>query len=434
MSRNLRLIGRILKKTAGLVLFLGAAGALLYYFFMYKGEEKPVEFSFGVVERGDVEETVSCTGTLSAVGTVLVGSQVSGTIEKLYVDFNDTVKKGQVLIKLDRSLLNAEVLSANATLLKNQAELAQAEAEFERSKKLFEKGFLSESDYILAETSLQTARAAIQSSKATLKRAKTNQKYAVIKSPIDGTVIERNVDEGQTIASSFSTPQLFVIAEDMSRMQIEASVDESDIGLIKQGMEVRFSVQAYPDDEFTGTVRQVRLKPVTVSNVVTYTVVVDAPNNDGRLMPGMTATVDFIIDSRNQVLTVPNSALGFKPSPEMLKGSAASGKGAASSGKKASAGWSKGEPGNPGKGMKQGKGGGKSFHGKACVYLQAGQGLVSPVCFTPGLTDGSVTEVLGETSLKEGSSIVTGTVEAKEEEGTKMRLPLPGMGKGLPKH
>jgi HlyD family secretion protein len=433
MSRNMRLIAGILKKVVGLLILLGGAGALVWYFFLRDGDEKKVEFTFGEVERGDVEETVSCTGTLSAVGTVLVGSQVSGTIEKLYVDFNDTVKKGQVLIKLDRSLLNAEVLSANATLLKNQAELAQAEAEFERSKKLFEKGFLSESDYILAETSLQTARAAIQSSKATLKRAKTNQKYAVIKSPIDGTVIERNVDEGQTIASSFSTPQLFVIAEDMSRMQIEASVDESDIGLIKQGMEVRFTVQAYPDDEFTGTVRQVRLKPVTVSNVVTYTVVVDAPNDSGRLMPGMTATVDFIIDSRQQVLTVPNSALSFKPTAEMLKGSAVSGKAAKDTGKKAHAGLSKGEPGSAGKSLKSGKGGGKSLHGKACVYLKAGEGLVSPVCFTPGLTDGSVTEVLGDSPLKEGTSIVTGTTEVEEEEGAKMRLPLPGMGKGPPR-
>lgn len=433
MSRNVRRIVDILKKIVGLVVLVGAAGALVYYFYLRDGQEKPVEFTLGSVERGDVEETVSCTGTLSAVGTVQVGSQVSGTIEKIYVDFNDTVKKGQVLIKLDRSLLNAEVLSANATLLKNQAELAQAEAEFERSKKLFEKGFLAESDYILAETSLQTARAAIQSSKATLKRAKTNQKYAVIKSPIDGTVIERNVDEGQTIASSFNTPQLFVIAEDMSRMQIEASVDESDIGLIKQGLPARFTVQAYPDDEFSGTVRQVRLLPVTVSNVVTYTVVVDAPNDDGRLMPGMTATVDFIIDSRQQVLTVPNSALSFKPSPEMIKGPAGSGKTKESSFKKTSSGWSKGgAEKQAGKGANPGKGGGKSLHGRACVYVEAGQGLLKPRCFTPGLTDGTVTEVLGESELKEGTAIVTGITEEKEEKGAKMSLPLPGMGKGRP--
>ena len=418
MSRKLSVVGRILKRLAVVVVVLAAAGAAVFYVLKVRGEDEAVQLTFAAVKRGDVEDTVSCTGTLSAVGTVSVGSQVSGTIEKLLVDFNDVVKKGQVLLKLDKSLFNAEVQSAGATLAKAKAELRKAEAEYERSSTLFEKGYVSQSDFILAETTVETARASLQSAQATLKRAKANQKYTVITSPIDGTVIERNVEEGQTIASSFSTPELFVIAEDLSKMQIEASVDESDIGLIKQGMPVRFTVQAYADDEFNGTVRQIRLKPVTVQNVVTYTVVVDAANEKGLLMPGMTATVDFIVASREDVLLVPNSAIAFNPSAGMLRPAAAS-KGGGTPGAVKSKGTAK-----------------KNFakiSGKACVFIKGADGLLSPSCFVPGISDGSVTEVMGETTLAEGKPVATGTTtgtKTEKEEKKSSGLPLPGMGGG----
>jgi HlyD family secretion protein len=424
MTRKLSVAGRILKRLAIVIVVLAAAGAAAFYVMKVRGQDEEVQFSFAAVRRGDVEDTVSCTGTLSAVGTVSVGSQVSGTIEKLFVDFNDVVKKGQVLLKLDKSLFNAEVQSAGATLAKAKAELRQAEAEYERNSKLFEKGYVSQSDFILSETAVETARAALQSAQATLKRAKANQKYTVITSPIDGTVIERNVEEGQTIASSFSTPELFIIAEDLSKMQIEASVDESDIGLIKQGLPVRFTVQAYPDDEFDGTVRQIRLQPVTVQNVVTYTVVVDAANEKGLLMPGMTATVDFIVASSKDVLLVPNSAISFKPSAEMLRPPAAS-VGAGNPGSEKGMGaWKK--SGTAGKGPAK-------HSGKACVHLKGADGLLSPSCFSPGITDGSVTEVVGETSLAEGIKLVTGTTTGKKTETEVKKssgLPLPGMGGG----
>jgi hypothetical protein len=202
---------------------------------------------------------------------------------------------------------------------RNQALYDQAAADHQRNLPLFQKGYLSEQEFLPLEISVRTTRASLQSAQVALERAETNLSYAVIRSPIDGTVIQRAVEQGQTVAASLQAPVLFVIAEDLSQMEIHAQVDESDIGSIREGQAVRFDVQAYPDKVFTGTVRQVRLEPTTVQNVVNYTVIVDAPNPDGLLLPGMTATIDFVIEQRKNVLLIPNAALRLQPTQEMLK-------------------------------------------------------------------------------------------------------------------
>lgn len=270
-------------------------------------------FKFAEVNKGNLEVLVSSTGTLAALETVEIGTQASGTIEQLRVDYNDQVKKGQILAVLDQSSFNASVQKAKAEVLKAQAELKQAEDEFSRNAPLQEKGYISEQEFLPIRTAVETTKASLQSAEADLQQAQINLEHTVIRSPIDGTVIDRSVDAGQTVAASLSTPTLFLIAEDLSRMQIETQVDETDIGQIRQGQAVRFTVQSYFDQDFTGRVRQIRLQPETVDNVVTYTVIVDATNESGLLMPGMTATVDFVVHQAQNTLLVPVAALNFKP-------------------------------------------------------------------------------------------------------------------------
>jgi HlyD family secretion protein len=275
-------------------------------------------FEFAKVERGDIENTISSTGTLNAVGTVEVGTQVSGTIDKVYVDFNDQVRKNQILAVLDTILLATTVRDAEANLLKAQAQHDLSLTKYEDAQELYKNEFISELDFRTTKTEYESARATLLSSQATLDRAEANFKYAVIRSPINGTVINRNVESGQTVAASFSTPTLFVIAEDLSQMEIHAYVDESDIGQIKEEQSVRFTVDAYPDETFDGTVREIRLQPETIQNVVNYTVVVDAANDKGLLLPGMTATVDFLVEQRQNVLLISNTALRIQPTENML--------------------------------------------------------------------------------------------------------------------
>jgi HlyD family secretion protein len=306
------------KLLISIVIFAGilAGGGFWYQRTLNSNEE--MSFQLAEITRGDLENIVSSTGTLSAVGTVEVGSQISGIVETVYVDYNDKIKKGQILARVDTTLLKASVRDAEANLAKSRAQLHQAQTEYQRNEKLFQAGYISEMTFLSVKTSVETAKASVQSAESALQRAQTNLKYAEIHSPITGTVIERTVEAGQTISASTSAPTLFTIAEDLAQMQIEASVDESDIGQIKQNMSVRFTVQAYPDELFTGTVRQVRLKPTVSQDVVNYTVVVDAPNERDLLLPGMTATVDFLVDERKDVLLIPNTALYFKPPEEML--------------------------------------------------------------------------------------------------------------------
>ncbi|HEY1283098.1 MAG TPA: efflux RND transporter periplasmic adaptor subunit [Steroidobacteraceae bacterium] len=279
-------------------------------------KKEPI-YRFATVERGNLEAAVSATGTLSAVTTVSVGTQVSGKIVETKVDFNDRVKKGELVARIDPTLLEQAVRDAQAGLERNEAEAEQAEREFKRNEQLFERKVLTEIEFNNAKYALAVARANVKSAQVTLDRARQNLSYTQIFAPIDGIVVERNVDVGQTVTASMSTPQLFLIANDLEQMQILASVDESDIGAIHEGQDVRFTVQAYPNEHFEGAVKQVRLQSKTTENVVNYTVVVRVENKGGKLLPGMTATLDFLTGEATDALLVPNSALRFRPTEEM---------------------------------------------------------------------------------------------------------------------
>lgn len=297
---------------AGLSLVAGA--------WMYRradARETPA-YRFATVTRGNLESTVSATGTLGAVTTVQVGTQVSGQVSAIYVDFNDKVKKGQLLARIDPTLAQQAVADAEAGLEKMQAQQTQAQQVYDQDKPLFESKYITATEFNTAQANLAVARANVRSAQVTLDKAKQNLGYTNIYSPIDGVIVERDVDVGQTVAASFSAPQLFLIANDLSQMQILAAVDESDIGQIKVGQPVTFTVEAYPTRRFTGTVQQVRLQSKTTDNVVNYTVVINVQNQDGALLPGMTATVSFLTGSADNVLMVPNAAIRFRPTADML--------------------------------------------------------------------------------------------------------------------
>lgn len=304
------------KRAIGILLLLASAGGA--YWVWGRDRANGPDYRFATVERGDLTQVVSATGNLEAVTTVLVGTQVSGIISAIYADFNDEVEEGQVIARLDTSLLETAVANAETTLELRRAELRQAERDRERIATLFEQGVVPSSERDDAELALEVARSQLETAEVSLARARRDLGYATITSPIDGTVISRSVDVGQTVAASLSAPELFLIAADLSKMQILAAVDESDIGSIHPGQTARFTVQAYPDDRFTGTVRQVRLQSTTQENVVSYTVVIDVDNREGELLPGMTATVDFVVSEATDVLMVANSALRFRPPEEML--------------------------------------------------------------------------------------------------------------------
>ena len=268
------------------------------------------------VEKGDLEATVSATGNLAAVRTVQIGTQVSGQVAALEVDFNQQVKKGQLLARIDPTLARQAVADAQASLDRSQAELVAAQKNADRNKTLLDEGLVARSTYDDLAAQLAVARANVSSARVAVERARQNLAYTEIHSPIDGVVVERNVDVGQTVAASLSAPQLFLIANDLTQMQIVVSVDESDIASIREAQPVRFTVQARPRERFTGRVEQVRLKSTTTENVVSYDVVVSADNKDGKLLPGMTARVAFLVESASDVLKVPTAALRFKPATE----------------------------------------------------------------------------------------------------------------------
>jgi HlyD family secretion protein len=312
MSNKSPKSGKRMLKAALIVLAVLLFSAIaLHWLVASPPQEAGASLQTASVSRGDLEVTVSCTGTLQAVGTVEVGTEVSGTIEKVLVDYNDRVKKGQILAELDLELFEAEADKARGEALRSRALLQQAEAEYRRNQPLLAEGHLSAQEFLDYETGLATAKADLMTAEAALKKAETNLRNASIRSPIDGTVIERQIEKGQTVAASFNTPTLFILAEDLARMEIEADVDESDIGQIRKGQKVRFTVQAYHDKEFDGRVAQVRLNPTEESNVVTYTVVVEAANGEGLLLPGMTATADFVVDGVENALLVPDAALQY---------------------------------------------------------------------------------------------------------------------------
>lgn len=419
------------------VLVLVAAG---WMFTRNSEEEAP--YRFATVERGDLEASVSATGKLGAVTTVQVGTQVSGQVSAIYVDFNDRVRKGQLIARIDPTLQQQAVRDALAGLERVQAERAQALREYNRNKQLFDRKVLTEAEFSNAQYALAIANAGVKSAQVTLDRARQNLSYTSIFAPIDGIVVERNVDVGQTVAASLSAPQLFLIANNLSRMQILASVDESDIGLIKDGQEVRFSVQAYPDETFKGTVRQVRLQSVTQENVVNYTAVVEVDNSSGKLLPGMTATVDFLTGAAKNVLMVPNAALRFRPTAEMQaqvrgqlgtagRGDSArrragdTGGGSSDSARRAQfiaaqrqarasgGGGGPGGPGGPGgiagAGARRG-GGGPRPNESVMLWTVGKDGKLSVVRVRAGLSDGQKTEVRSE-GLTEGMQVIVGVTQ-----------------------
>lgn len=306
--------------TIGLIIVILGAAALYGFFLRGQRLDGSVNYSTQKITRGTVENTITSTGILNPVGDVEVGTQVSGTIAKVYVDFNDTVGKDQVIAELDRTFLLSAYDEARASQSRTEAQFELAKAEYESSRPLYEKKYLSEQEFAKVQTDYLIQKAALKLADASVKKAKINLGYATIRSPISGTVIERSVEAGQTVSASLSAPVLFIIAKNLANMEILASVDESDIGSIRQGQYVRFSVQAYPDRHYNGMVSQIRLQPETVQNVVTYTVVVNAENSDGTLLPGMTATLDFIQKRSENTLLVPVAALRFKPSENVLDG------------------------------------------------------------------------------------------------------------------
>jgi len=270
------------------------------------------------VVKQDIITSVTATGTIEPVTSVDVGTQVSGIVSKLYVDYNSTVKAGQVIAELDRTNLTSELSSAKANLTSAESSLAYQKANHERFKNLYDKGLISANDYEQARLAYVQAQQTVNTQRNNVKRAETNLGYATITSPIDGVVLSKEVEEGQTVASSFNTPTLFKIAKDLSDMRVIAKVDEADIGEVKEGQRVMFNVDAFPNDSFTGTVTQVRQQATTESNVVTYEVVIGAPNEDLKLKPGLTANVTIYTMERKDVLAVPSKALHFKPSEAML--------------------------------------------------------------------------------------------------------------------
>ena len=281
-------------------------------------KEEEINFKEEAVKTETLQNSVTATGTIEAVTSVTVGTQVSGIVNKLYVDYNSQVKKGQVIAELDKTNLLSELNTAKANLASATSNLSYQAANMNRYQTLYKKGLVSADEYENALLTYRQAREQVASSKENVQKAQTNLGYATITSPIDGTVISKSVEEGQTVAASFNTPELFTIAKDLTNMQVVANVDEADIGGVKEGDRVTFTVDAYPDDTFEGTVKQVRLEATTTNNVVTYEVVISAPNADLKLKPGLTANVTIYTQERSGILAVANKALRFTPTKETV--------------------------------------------------------------------------------------------------------------------
>jgi HlyD family secretion protein len=393
------------------------------------GEEA---YRFVEVTRGDIANTIAATGTIEAVGTVEVGTQVSGIIDDVFADYNDQVDEGQVLAILDTVLLSTSVTAAEAGLLTARAQHLAVQSDHARTRELHERGLVSKADLEDSEAALMTAEGSVLSATAALKRAEANLDYAVIKSPISGTIIQRNIEEGQTVAASLSTPTLFMVAEDLSEMEIHVLVDESDIGQIEIGQSADFTVSAYVDREFQGNVRQIWLQPEIVSNVVNYTVVVDAHNPDGVLLPGMTATVDFVIDERENVLKVPNAALRFDATAEMMMemaekhgvtGERQRGPGSRGSGPASRPDRAEGPPELP--------------EGFAALWYFDENDELAVTVVEKGVSDGKSTEIIGGDGVVEGMQVVSAAVgtsatEASEQGGRGM-MGMMRMGGGPPR-
>ena len=391
------------------------------------------------VDRGTIAQRISANGTLNPVTVVNVGTQISGTVTRLHADYNAAVKKGQVLAELDPALLKAQIAQSEANLRSMQATWTLARSTLERNLSLKSRGFISDAALDTARKDVDAAAAQIAALKAQIDRDRTNLSYSVIRSPIDGIVVDRTIDVGQTVAASFQTPTLFKIARDLQAMQIDTSVSEADIGNIQPGMPVAFSVDAFRDREFTGGVRVIRLNPTVQQNVVTYNVVIDVRNDTGVLLPGMTAQVAIVTQRRDGVLRLPNAALRFKPSEDgEAKAPAAAAAEKSDKGPRAAAG--DGAPRNGPPAGPPGAGGMNARPGSAAgdaavrqagagragrVYKLTPAGDLVPVAVRTGIADIRFTELLGD-NLQEGDALVvreiTGDKAAAAAGGTSFRM------------
>jgi HlyD family secretion protein len=431
-----------------IVVLVIVAGAILGLTVFRNGKNGEIKYKTETLARGDVEALVVTSGTLNPIEIVDVGAQVSGKIEKLYVDFNSAVTKGQIVAELDQEPLKMKIdqneanfKSRNASLERAKVSLSQAEKSFERAKSLFAKELISieemdaaEATFLGAKSDLISAEASLSQAKSTLDLSKVDLSYAVIRAPVDGIVIVRKVNVGQTLQSSYTAPLLFQVATDMTKMKVECSVDESDIGKVKEGQKIRFTVEAYPNETFNGVVQQVRFSPETVQNVVTYTTIVNVENPEKKLLPGMTATVSIIVGEAKNVLRVSNAALRFTPnlSPEelakmaqemrdrmMAQRQAQGGQpgtatpGAATPGAAPAAGAQPGQGGQAGFNRQGGTpGGGEGQAGRARqqaprVWLLDTDGKLKMSFLRTGVSDTSYSEIL-RSELKEGDVVITG--------------------------
>jgi len=392
-------MSRSIKKTIVWLLILAASGSALYFYSQSKTPKPDQLYRFQQLSRGDVTQTISANGTLNPVTLVNVGTQVSGRVSKLYVDFNDEVEKGQILLELDDSLFTAQIEEARGNVRNAQSALELAQANEARMRSLFQQEYVSKQELDQAVQALKSARAQVDTSQAQLRRHQTNLEYSIIRSPVSGVVVDRVVNVGQTVAASFQTPTLITIAQDLSKMEINSSFAEADIGNIKVGQKARFNVDAYPNRSFEGIVKQVRLNPTITSNVVTYNVVVSVDNPDLTLLPGMTAYVNIAVASHENVLLAPNSALRFKPRQDDAQD----------------------QPATPAPRVRKKSGDPDVPSGK--VYILQ-QGKLEAVPVELGVTDGRVTEISTD-QLKEGDRVVVGELGAGNDDapgGRRMRL------------
>ncbi|NTV71840.1 MAG: efflux RND transporter periplasmic adaptor subunit [Azonexaceae bacterium] len=387
-------IGKIL---IGVTVAASLIGGGVWYSKQREAQNPQTRYKLATVDKGDVTQTVSANGTLNPVVLISVGTQVSGTVRKLYVDFNDKVTKGQVMLELDDALVSAAERQSAASVVSAQASLDLAQANEARMKSLLAQEYVSKQEYDQSTQVLKSARAQLALTRAQNERDRANLNFTVIRSPVDGVVIDRVVDLGQTVAASFQTPTLIKIAQDLSEMRIDTSFAEADIGNIREGQKARFTVDAFPSRSFMGEVQQIRLNPTNQQNVVTYNVRINVDNPEHLLLPGMTAYVNIGVQKREGVLLVPNAALRFKPADAPDK-KAENGQKPASTAAPAS-GAEGGAPKGPGKGKKRD---GQS----GTVYVLTGD-EIKPVSVQLGITDNRNTEILGG-ELKEGDRIVTG--------------------------
>lgn len=390
-------IGKIL---LGVTVIAGLIGGGIWYSKQRAAQNPEQRYKLLTLEKGDVTQTVSANGTLNPVVLVSVGTQVSGTVKKLYVDFNDHVKKGQALLELDDALVSATERQSAASVANAQATLELAQANEARIRQLFAQEYVSKQEFDQSRQALKSARAQLALARAQNDRDQANLNFTVIRSPVDGVVIDRVVDLGQTVAASFQTPVLIKIAQDLSEMRIDTSFAEADIGSLREGQKAKFTVDAFPSRNFIGDVQQIRLNPTNQQNVVTYNVRINVANPEQVLLPGMTAYVNIAVAQHNDVLLVPNAALRFKPADAAEKKPENGQKPASTAATSAGDGGS-----TAGKGSSDKKG--KKRDGQSgTVYVLLGE-EIRPVSVQLGITDNRNTEIVGG-DLKVGDRVITG--------------------------